>query len=102
MDKLVIKHQGIAGTLESSDVQVTIDANTDGGVEIDLKSDVSKQFGPQIETVIKQTIEKLKLDNVKVVVVDRGALDCTIKARLIAAAYRAADVTENIDWEALI
>ena len=102
MDNLTIKHQAMAGTLESSDVQVMIDGNDGKGLEIDLKSDVEKQYGRQIYHVIESTLGKLNIDDAKVVVVDRGALDCTIKARVIAAVYRAADVTENIDWEALV
>ena len=39
-----IKSTAIAGTLESSDIQITISKN-DNGIEIDLDSDVSKYLG---------------------------------------------------------
>ena len=38
-----IKNTAMAGTLESSDISITIEAN-DNGIEINLKSSVEKQF----------------------------------------------------------
>lgn len=63
-----------------------------------MDSSVEKQFGKQIRRVIKETLALLKVDSVKVVAVDKGALDCTIQARTIAAAYRAAGI-EEYDWK---
>ena len=41
----------------------------------------------------------LKVENAKVSLVDRGALDCTIRARVECAVYRAADAAESgIAW----
>ena len=47
-----IKNTAMAGTLESSDISITIEAN-DNGIEINLKSSVEKQFGKQIRRVIE-------------------------------------------------
>ena len=99
MGKLEIKKSATAGTLESSDVQVMIDTNPTGGIEIDLQSDVEKQFGAQIRQVIEATLEKIGVTNAKLKVVDRGALDCTITARTTAAVFRSIGKTTNIDWE---
>ena len=85
-----INHPGTAGTLESSDIQITLAPAADG-ITIQLQSSVEKQFGEQIRAVIKATLAKLAIENVAVEANDKGALDCTIKARTIAAAYRAAD-----------
>ena len=63
-----------------------------------MDSSVEKQFGKQIRRVIKETLALLKVDSVKVVAVDKGALDCTIQVRTIAAAYRAAGM-EEYDWK---
>ena len=63
-----------------------------------MDSSVEEQFGKQIRRVIKETLALLKVDSVKVVAVDKGALDCTIQARTIAAAYRAAGI-EEYDWK---
>lgn len=99
MKKLKIIKNSIAGTLESSDIQIMIVPKEEDGIEIELRSSVEKQFGRQIRKVIKETLENLGVTNVKVVANDRGALDCTIKARVQCAAYRAAGLKEKIDWE---
>ncbi|QIK69596.1 citrate lyase acyl carrier protein [Erysipelothrix sp. HDW6C] len=101
MAKFEIKDQAIAGTLESSDLQITIDQNNGKGIEIDLQSSVEFQFGKRIREVITETLSNLEITDAKVSVVDQGALDCTIIARTIAVVHRASGVTENIDWEAL-
>lgn len=91
----------VAGTLESSDIQIIIEPKEEAGIEVELKSSVEKQFGRQIRKVIKETLETLKVDNARVIANDKGALDCTIKARVQAAAYRAAGVKEKFDWEVI-
>lgn len=90
---------GMAGTLESSDIQITIEPRDAGGVEIALKSSVEKQFGKQIRKVIDETLTALAVENAYVIAVDKGALDCTIKARVQCAAYRAAGIQANYNWE---
>ena len=92
-----INHPGTAGTLESSDIQITLAPAADG-ITIQLQSSVEKQFGEQIRAVIKATLAKLAIENVAVEANDKGALDCTIKARTIAAVYRASD-NKTFDWE---
>ena len=93
-----IKQTAIAGTVESSDIMITLVPNETQGIEISLDSSVEKQFGKQIRKVIQDTLALLKIESVKVVAVDKGALDCTIQARTIAAAYRASG-EENYDWK---
>jgi len=93
-----IVKRGIAGTLESSDVMITVSENTSGGVEIDLKSIVEKQFGKQIRKVVSEKMEEMGIQDALVEVNDKGALDCTIKARLEAAAYRASGI-QHVRWE---
>lgn len=94
-----IKTTAVAGTLESSDIQIMLMAG-DNGIQIDLESDVIKQFGEQIKHVITTTLQQLNIDNVKVRAVDKGALDCVIKARTITAAQRALETTTPA-WEVL-
>lgn len=93
-----IKQTAVAGTVESSDIMITLVPNEAQGIEISLDSSVEKQFGRQIRKVIQETLALLKVESVKVTAVDKGALDCTIQARTIAAAYRAAG-EENYDWK---
>lgn len=95
-----IKETAVAGTLESSDIQIMLSKGTDG-IAIDLESDVAKQFGNQIKKVITETLTAMGIQNAKVKAVDKGALDCVIKARTIAAAQRAAKATDEPAWEVL-
>lgn len=101
MEKLEIKKQAIAGTVESSDCQILIDQNPGKGIEIQLNSSVAKQYGKRIVQVVEETLKNLEIQDAKVLIEDKGALDCTIKARTIAAVHRAAERTQNIDWEGL-
>ena len=101
MQKFNIVKQAIAGTLESSDLQIIIDRNEGNGLEIDLKSSVEKQYGRRIREVLLDTLRNLGVKDAKLTVTDKGALDCTIVARTIAAVHRAADATDKIDWEGL-
>lgn len=92
-----LKRTAIAGTLESSDAMITIEPNKQVGIEITLKSSVEQQFGKQIKKVVMETVNKLGVKSAIISVVDMGALDCTLRARVSAAIYRAAE-SESYDW----
>jgi len=89
---------GIAGTLESSDIMIAIEPNDGKGIEIQLKSTVENQFGNQIRAVIRDMLTSLGVTDAKVVANDRGALDCTIRARLTTAVNRASE-EKCVPWE---
>ena len=92
-------HKAMAGTMESSDIMITIEPKEEGGIQLELTSSVMQQFGRQIEAVIRETLKGLGVENACVTAADKGALDCTIKARVNCAAFRAADSEEYV-WEA--
>ena len=92
-----ITRPAVAGTLESSDCQVMIEEG-DGKVEFSLESSVINQYGNQIRKVAYETLDNLGIDNVKLTIVDKGALDCTIKARIEAAVYRSIGQIEDLPW----
>lgn len=92
-----IRKPAMAGTLESSDCQVMIEEGT-GMIEFFLDSVVINQYGNQIRKVACETLKSLGVNNVKLTIVDKGALDCTIKARIEAAVYRSIEQTENLPW----
>ena len=87
-----------AGTVESSDIVVKIEPN-ENGVAIELTSSVKQQYGERIEAVIRETLKELGVENARVAAIDKGALDCTVKARTQAAAFRAAESTDY-PWKA--
>lgn len=92
-----VKNAAMAGTLESSDVQVTVEPSGDG-ITLDLSSSVLNRFGRQIKKTVLDTLDGLGVKSARVTVVDKGALECTIKARVQCAVYRSAGQTENIPW----
>ncbi len=92
-----LKKPAVAGTLESNDCMVTVEPG-EGQVELELDSVVIRQFGPQIRKVIFETLERLDVTGGRITVVDKGALDCTIKARVEAAVYRSAEIKTGLPW----
>jgi len=94
-----LKKAAMAGTVESSDAQVTVEPAT-GGITLDIDSSVINQYGRQIKAIILETLERLEVTNAKVTVVDKGALDCTLKARVEGAVFRAMDKGQDAasDW----
>lgn len=94
-----IKKTAIAGTLESSDVQIVV-SPTKKGIHIDLESDVKKQFGKAILKQINSVLKDFNIENIDVKVIDKGALDIVIKARMITAIQRALELEEP-KWEVL-
>jgi citrate lyase subunit gamma (acyl carrier protein) len=95
-----IKTVGVAGTLESSDIQVMI-TQGNNGIEIDLESEVIKAYGAQIKQVIIDTLTKYGIKNAKVKATDKGALDCVIAARTLTAAQRATETSDHPELEVL-
>ncbi len=88
----------MAGTLESSDAQVTVEPGTDG-IQLTLSSSVMNQYGRQIKATVLETLERLGVNNAQVTVVDKGALDCTLKARVECAVFRSCGQSAaNIPW----
>ncbi|MCD4714923.1 MAG: citrate lyase acyl carrier protein [Clostridiales bacterium] len=90
-----------AGTLDSCDIQIRIETNEIGTNEIYLKSVVEMQFGDQIKSLISGVLDKHNLKGVTVNAVDRGALDCTIKARVESAVMRALGREILEDWSVI-
>ena len=76
-----------AGTMESSDVYVEIEPS-ENGLSIQLESVVKKQFGEKIQAVVKEVLEEQGVENADVRVIDRGALECVIRARVETAVLR--------------
>lgn len=75
-----------AGTFESNDCLVTV--KEDINLTIDIQSIVYDQFKNQVEKVIQDTLNELNISKIYVSIDDKGALDYTIKARLLTAIKR--------------
>lgn len=79
-----------AGTIESNDIMVVImPAEEASGVDITLTSPVLKQYGRQIRSVLEEVLVAHGIADAQIHANDKGALDCTIRARLTVAIQRA-------------
>lgn len=76
-----------AGTMESSDAYVEIEPG-EAGVQLELESVVMGQFGDAIRSTVREVLTELGVENANVRVVDRGALECVIRARVETAVLR--------------
>jgi len=95
-----ILEEALAGTLESSDLFVRITPSK-GPIELILKSEVGHQFGDQIRKVVMETLNKLDvIADATIIIEDKGALDCVIRARMETAVMRAAGKAD-VNWRAL-
>ena len=75
-----------AGTMESSDAYVEVEPGT--GISVSLESVVANQFGDGIRAVVREVLAECGVENATVRVVDRGALECVIRARVETALMR--------------
>jgi len=83
---LEIIKSATAGTMESSDVYVQIEpADT---LDIQLESVVYNQFGEKIREVVTEVLKEQGVETAAVRIVDRGALECVIRARVETAVLR--------------
>ena len=97
-----IEKNAVAGTLESSDALVTVEPGT-SGIELDISSSVMNQYGRQIKATVLETLDRLGVTEGKVTVVDKGALDCTLKARVECAVFRSCGQSAaGIPWGGVI
>ena len=75
-----------AGTMESSDAYVEIEPAKN--LQIQLESVVQAQFGQQIRQAIEDVLQENGVEKANVRLVDRGALECVIRARVETAILR--------------
>ena len=99
---MIISKPAIAGTVESSDALVSVEPG-DGKIELTLTSSVMNQYGRQIKETVLATLERLEVSDARVTVVDKGALDCTIAARVECAVFRSCGASDkNLPWGGMI
>ncbi|HHU07413.1 MAG TPA: citrate lyase acyl carrier protein [Clostridiaceae bacterium] len=81
-----IKRRASAGTLESSDVLISV--RPADKLILKIESPVFAQYGEQIEKVCREVLAAFNITSGEIHLQDQGALDCTIKARLETAVRR--------------
>ncbi len=83
----MIDRTASAGSLESSDAMVTVGPHPDG-IEIAVTSPVERQFGDRMRRTVREILERRGVTGAAVRIDDRGALDCTLRARIETAVER--------------
>ncbi|NYB73666.1 citrate lyase acyl carrier protein [Sedimentibacter hydroxybenzoicus DSM 7310] len=86
-----IKNKAAAGTLESSDIYVVVEPN-ENGIDLHLESIVYNQFNEEIEKAVRDVLNDFNVENIKIQLKDRGAVECAIRARVETALKRAGGV----------
>ena len=76
-----------AGTMESSDAYIEIEPGQNG-LSIQLESVVLGQFGDNIDRTVREVLAEQGVVNSNVRVIDRGALECVLRARVETAVLR--------------
>lgn len=88
-----ITHPAVAGTLESGDVMLRIAPLDTPEIDLQISSSVEKQFGDAIRATLLALLARYEVNGVQLIVDDKGALDCILRARLETLLVRASDVT---------
>lgn len=81
-----IKRKASCGSMQSNDCLVTVSPSEK--LEITINSTVFDKFGHLIRACVDQTLVDCFIDQANILVEDFGALDYTIRARLITAIGR--------------
>ena len=80
---------GRAGSDVRSDLHVSFEERTSGGIEIELRSRVALYYGESIRSQVCDVLHGLDVEHARIEVVDEGALPFVIAARIEAAVRRA-------------
>jgi citrate lyase subunit gamma (acyl carrier protein) len=85
---------GMAGTLESCDASITVEPAGPGvpGLELAIECP-DKRFSTHVTRAVEAALAEAGVVSARVSVRDRSALDCTLRARVLAACQRAAGRT---------
>jgi len=85
-----------AGTFESSDVLVLIEPLEIGkGRVIELSSTVEIHYKSEIEAIIQKMLNLFEMNDIHLIMKDKGALNPTIEARLETAIKRSLQIQEG-------
>ena len=87
---MILKKKSAAGTLESSDTMIMIEPDQND-LQINIESIVLDQFGEEIRKTVTEMCREYGISSGTITVKDRGALECTIKARLETAIQRSGE-----------
>lgn len=77
------------GSLESNDLMVIMrPLGEKEGIKLEINSVVQNQYGDMIKESVIEVLRQNGITDTHILIHDRGALDCTIKARIETAIKR--------------
>lgn len=86
-----IRKPSVCGSLQSNDCLVEVmPADT---LRIELFSPLEDRFGAHMTAAAQAAAEALGVTGARIRITDKGALDCTIRARTAVALMRASEAT---------
>ena len=91
----MLRHRAQAGSLESGDALVRVSPSEDGTLSVIVESKVSPRFSGAIERAVREAAAEIGVYAGRFEVVDRGALDFVLRARVTTALRRAMEVAAN-------
>jgi len=78
-----------AGTFESSDAIVLVEPlNTGDGRKTEISSSVMLQYGENIKLIVNELLNQYQMEDIHLIIKDKGALELTIRARIETALKR--------------
>jgi citrate lyase subunit gamma (acyl carrier protein) len=80
--------QARAGSLESNDIMIVLEKEKGDAIRISLESTVAELFGDDIRKDLLQSAREAGVSGLHIIARDRGALPCTIRARMQTALLR--------------
>ncbi|MBQ9387738.1 MAG: citrate lyase acyl carrier protein [Lachnospiraceae bacterium] len=83
----IIRTAKVGNENQNADCVITIEPGT-GGIELDFTSTVEIQYGDAMKEAIYDELSKYGIDDARVTVVDRGAIDPVLRARMEAVIKR--------------
>ena len=84
-----IQKEASVGFEETNDALVTVSPLAEGqGITVELASSVKRQYGKHLETLVVATVKAAGYTDVHVKVLDKGAWDYALQARVVAALNR--------------
>lgn len=84
-----------AGSLESGDALVRVAPSPEEEISVSVESKVSPRFAKAIERAVRETAAEFEIRSASFEVVDRGALDFVLRARVRTALKRAMEDRAN-------
>jgi citrate lyase subunit beta/citryl-CoA lyase len=80
---------GVRGDRARSDCWVEVEPRSAGGLDLSVTTKVEAMYGDRVRATCRDVLVALGIENARVTVEDRGALDYALAARLEAAVTRA-------------